>query len=357
MDFTFTPEQQELRRAIRELAADRSTPAHVRRVMDAGSVMDDELWRILARDMGLLGLGVGDERGGAGGSFVDAAVVIEEAGRALMPAPLLPTLVAAQVVAAAPAGPADEMLAGITSGEAPAAVAVATGPVTGGGIGFGSRAAALTGRVEHVLDGGCAQVLVVAAAEGLWLVRTEGDGVDVRAVGTVDPTRGQATVRFDRAAAVPLGDAPAADRAVDVLRVGLAVESVGVARQALEMTVGYLRTREQFGRTIGSFQALQHRAAELAVEVEAATSTAYYAAWATADAPDELPVVAPLALSVCAEAAWHVAAETIQLHGGIGFTWEHDAHLYFKRAATTRLVLGDAPAQRRLVATRAHLAM
>jgi alkylation response protein AidB-like acyl-CoA dehydrogenase len=106
---------------------------------------------------------------------------------------------------------------------------------------------------------------------------------------------------------------------------------------------------------IGSFQALQHRAADLAVEVEAATSTAYYAAWAAADAPDEVPVVAPLALAVCAEAAWHVTAETIQLHGGIGFTWEHDAHLYFKRATTTRLVLGDAHEQRRLVAARSEL--
>jgi alkylation response protein AidB-like acyl-CoA dehydrogenase len=120
-------------------------------------------------------------------------------------------------------------------------------------------------------------------------------------------------------------------------------------------TVDYLKTREQFGKPIGAFQSLQHRAADLVVDLESAASTAYYAAWVAADSPAELPVVAPLALSVCSEAAYRIAAETIQLHGGIGFTWEHDAHLYFKRASATRQWLGDAAAQRRLVAERAGL--
>jgi alkylation response protein AidB-like acyl-CoA dehydrogenase len=122
------------------------------------------------------------------------------------------------------------------------------------------------------------------------------------------------------------------------------------------MTTAYLKEREQFGRPIGSFQALQHRMADLVVAVESAASTAYYAAWVVAESPEELPVVAPLALAVCGDAAYRVAAETIQLHGGIGFTWEHGAHLYFKRATTIRLVLGDTHEQRRLVAQRAGLA-
>jgi alkylation response protein AidB-like acyl-CoA dehydrogenase len=142
---------------------------------------------------------------------------------------------------------------------------------------------------------------------------------------------------------------------VDLLRVALAIEAVGTARHCLASTVDYLKTRVQFGKPIGSFQALQHRVADLAVDLEAASSTAYYAAWVAADAPDELPVVAPLAKAVCADAAYRIAAETIQLHGGIGFTWEHDAHLYFKRATATRMMLGDAHEQRRLVAARAGL--
>jgi alkylation response protein AidB-like acyl-CoA dehydrogenase len=140
-----------------------------------------------------------------------------------------------------------------------------------------------------------------------------------------------------------------------VLRVALAVEAVGAARHCLEVTVAYLKTREQFGRPIGSFQALAHRAADLAVVLEAATSTAYYAAWAVAASPEEIPVVAPLAKSVCADAFSRIAAETIQMHGGIGFTWEHEAHLYFKRATSTRAILGSSHAERRLVAERAGL--
>jgi alkylation response protein AidB-like acyl-CoA dehydrogenase len=179
--------------------------------------------------------------------------------------------------------------------------------------------------------------------------------VRVEPSAPLDPTRRQAVVRLDAVAARRVGDAVASARAVDVLRVGLAVEAVGVARRCLEMTVEHLKTRVQFDRPIGAFQALQHRAADLLVLLESATSTAYYAAWAVAASPEELPVVAPLAKAVCADAAWRVAAETIQMHGGIGFTWEHDAHLYFKRATTTRLLLGDAVEQRRLVARRAGL--
>jgi alkylation response protein AidB-like acyl-CoA dehydrogenase len=356
MDFTFSPEQQELRLAVRELAADRASSAQVRAAMDSGSGVDADLWQLLGREMGLLGVGVAETLGGAGGGFVDGAVVVEEAGRALMPAPVLPTLVTGQVLSLCPdvAGGA-EALGTIVSGEAIGAVAVASGSMTAGRIGFGGSGSALTGTVANVLDGSAADHLVVASADGLWLVPAAGDGVVVTAQRTLDPTRRQASVRFERAPAVLLGDATAADRAVDLLRVALAVEAVGVARRCLEMTIDYLKTREQFGRPIGSFQALQHRAADMAVDVESAASTAYYAAWAAADSPAELPVVAPLALSVCAEAAWHVAAETLQLHGGIGFTWEHDAHLYFKRATTTRLLLGDSHEQRRLVAARASL--
>jgi alkylation response protein AidB-like acyl-CoA dehydrogenase len=356
MDFTFSPEQRELREAVRALAADRSTSAHVRVAMDADEPYDAGLWRALGKEMGLLGIGVDEGLGGAGGGFVDAAVVIEESGRALMPVPVLPTFVAGQVLGRSGA-PGAEALAGMLAGETVVAIGVAKAGLTSGRIGFagGGGTAALGGVVSHVVDGPGATHLVLVAPDGLWLVRRDDPGVTVIAAPTLDPTRRQATVQLDKAPAVALGDGAAAEHALDVFRAALAVESVGVARRCLEMTVDYLKTREQFGRVIGSFQALQHRAADVAVQVEAATSTAYFAAWAVEASPDELPVVAPLALAVCAEAAWHAAAETIQLHGGIGFTWEHDAHLYFKRATTTRLLLGDAHEQRRLVADRAGL--
>src|SRR4051794_26796227 len=355
MDFTFSTEQQELREALRGLAADRSSSAQVRAARASSTPgFDSGLWRVAGAEMGLLGIGIDEELGGAGGGFVDAAVVIEEAGRALMPVPLLSTVVAGQVLARGGSFAADA-LGGIVSGEQPAALGVTSSSLSTGGIGFGGGDSALTGTVSTVLDGAVADVLVIATADGLWLTRAGDKGVTVRPQAALDPTRPQATVHLERAAAVNIGDAGAAETAVDLLRVALAVEAVGVSRSSLAATVDYLKTREQFGRVIGSFQALQHRAAEIAVDVEAAMSTAYYAAWAAEAAPDELPVVAPLALSVCAEAAWHAAAEAIQLHGGIGFTWEHDAHLYFKRATTTRLLLGDAHEQRRLVAARAGL--
>jgi alkylation response protein AidB-like acyl-CoA dehydrogenase len=356
MDFTFSPEQQELREAVRALAADRATSARIRAAMAADEPYDALLWRGLGQQMGLLGLGIDEELGGAGGGFVDAAVVIEESGRSLMPAPVLSTLVAGQLLARAGNSVA-EALGEVVGGERIAAVGVAGSGLSDGRIGFGGDAAGggLSGLVPNVVDGAAAALLVLIGSNGLWLVRADDDRVSVTPQQTLDPTRRQATVGLDKAPAVALGDSTVADHALDVLRVAYAVEAVGVARRCLEMTVDYLKTREQFGRVIGSFQALQHRVAEIAVEVEAATSTAYYAAWTVESSPEELPVVSPLALAVCADTAWHAAAESIQLHGGIGFTWEHDAHLYFKRATTTRLLLGDAHEQRRLVAARVGL--
>src|SRR3954451_32491 len=339
MDFTFTDDQEQLRRAVRQLGREAGG--------DAAS--EETLWRILTQQLGLTGIGIDPERGGAGGDFVDAAVVIEEAGRALLPAPVTTVLVAAAVLGRAGSG-VDELASQVATGERIAVVAVG----------------APQGTIDNVLDGDRADAFLVAADDGLWLVDAWSDAVVVRRQSTLDLSRGQAELGLDDGPAGRIGDAEAARVAVDLLRVALSVEAVGAARHCLDATVAYLKTREQFGRPIGSFQALQHRAADLVVELEAATSTAYYAAWAAAksneavskeaQSPDELAVVAPLALALCAEAAWHVAAETIQMHGGIGFTWEHEAHRYFKRLTTTRAMLGGAHVQRRLVAERAAVA-
>ena len=327
MDVQLSAEQRELRAMVRDLAADRGSSAQRRAVIDAGADHDAELWQLLSGELGLTAIGVAERFGGTGGSFVDVAVVLEEAGRALLPAPLLPTVVAAA------AAPDDEQL-----GEAVVGGAVATLAV---GV--------LTGPLAHVIDGQLADQLVVAAPDALYV----GVAKERVARAAMDPLRWQADVKVDASSLRKVADADASVRAVDVLRVALAVEAIGVARWCLETTVEHLKTRVQFGKPIGSFQALQHRAADLAVALESAAATASYAAWTVADSAEELPTLAPLALAVCADAAYRIAAETIQMHGGIGFTWEHDAHLYFKRALTTRLLLGDNHRQRRLAAERA----
>jgi alkylation response protein AidB-like acyl-CoA dehydrogenase len=329
MDFTFTPEQEDLRRAVRDVAADHAGTAQRRRALDTATGHDADLWRVLT-DLGLPAFGVPEERGGSGGTFVDAAVVLEEAGHALFAVPLLPTIVA-----------------GFAADDPGVHAALAAGATAAIGLGAPGEPAG------HVLAAGVADWLLLAGADGLYAGRAIDAAVDERP--TLDPTRRQATVTLPVGAGRVVGDGAAADRAVDLLRIALAVEAVGVARWCLAATVDYLKTRVQFERPIGSFQALQHRAADLVVRLESAASAAYYAAWAAADSPAEVPVVAPLALSVCAEAAYRIAAETIQLHGGIGFTWEHDAHLYFKRATATRLILGDTHEQRRLGAARSGL--
>jgi alkylation response protein AidB-like acyl-CoA dehydrogenase len=347
MDFTFSSEQQDLRAAIRDVAADRCAPAQLREAIEKHAAYDADLWQLLAGELGLVGIAISEPNGGMGGSFLDAAVVLEEAGAALFPVPLLTSVVAAVAIDRSVADGIADLLGPIARGERSAALVVAPEVSATGDV--------LTGSAHHVIDGHRAEVLVVATPHGLWAVDAAAPGVTVAGAPSIDLTRWFATVTFDGAAASLLGDPAAAEHAVDLLRVGLAVEAMGAARHCLNATVDYLKTRVQFGKPIGSFQALQHRAADLAVDLEAATSTAYYAAWAAADSPEELPVVAPLAKSVCADAAYRIAAETIQLHGGIGFTWEHDAHLYFKRATASRLLLGDGHIQRLLVAERAGL--
>ena len=359
MDFTFTEEQVGLRDAVRRLGEGAAATAG-----DRGAI-----WQALTQQLGLTGIGIPEANGGAGGDFVDAAVVIEEAGRTLLPAPLTTTLVAGCVLMRS--GEAGQALARrVAEGDCIAVVGEAADLDVAGDGGQ------LTGTIPHVLDGDIADALLVATPDGLWWVdlRAEYDGagarVDVQSRTTLDTTRGQARVVLDRCPATRLGDADAASTAIDLLRVALSLEALGAARYCLDLTVSHLKTREQFGRPIGSFQALQHRVADLVVAVEAAASTAYYAAWVATQTTEaqsaggqstggqsagELAVVAPAAKSLCGEAAWQVAAQMIQMHGGIGFTWEHPAHRYFKRITTIRLLLGDGRVQRALVAERAGL--
>jgi alkylation response protein AidB-like acyl-CoA dehydrogenase len=331
-----TPEQSALRAAVRDFCAKHAGP---------------QAWARLTGELGLTGLAVPECHGGAGAGLAEVAVAVEETGRVLLPAPYLSTALAGAVLSEGDAvlggSGAAEFLPGIASGALRAAFVLGGSVAAGGGR--------LTGVAHHVLDGAEADLLVVRARDGeqdaLFAVRAV-DTV-VTPAGSLDQTRSQATVEFRDAPAVAAGRAAA--RAEDLLRVMLAVESVGAAAHCLDVTVGYLKTRVQFGRPIGAFQALRHRCADLAVEVASARATAYAAVRAAAGSPAELPVLGPLAKRHCVDVFWHVAAEMIQLHGGIGFTWEHEAHRYLKRAKTSQLLHGNPAELRRLVSQRAGL--
>ncbi|PZM97817.1 MAG: acyl-CoA dehydrogenase [Actinobacteria bacterium] len=352
MEFGFTAEQTALRDTVRRFLARHVTSDRVR----AADGFDAELWRRFAGELGVTALAIAEEHGGFGASEVELGVVLEETGRVLLPVPYLSTVTAAAAVD--PALGAD-LLPKLADGSVIATLALAE-PGEGWTPERWSCAARrdgeeyrLDGVKEHVLDGAAADVAIVGAIcdgqPGLYAVRAD----EFRRVShdTLDPTRRQARLEFAGARASLVSRD--AHRALELLWAALAVESVGVARASLERTCEYLKTRRQFGVPLAHFQALRHRVADLAVAVEAATSSAWYALRVAGT--DEFAVAAPLAKVVATRAAYTVTAESIQLHGGIGFTWEHDAHLYFKRATANRLLLGDEVALRRLIAERAGL--
>jgi alkylation response protein AidB-like acyl-CoA dehydrogenase len=361
VELTLTAEQRQLGAAVRTLLADRASSQQVRTAMGSETGYDRDLWRRLGSELGVLGLVVPDEYGGAGAGHVERAVVAEELGRALAPSPFLASAVlAVDTLLALPDEPAREaLLPGLASGERIGAVAVAepgTGP-------FDEQASAtqavpdgdgwlLHGRKTSVLGGEPADALLVYAGTGgdpaFFHVSGQAAGLSRTALATLDPTRRLARIEFAGTPARRLaGDAPAALAAVaDRALVALAAEQVGVLRRALEMTVDYATTRVQFGRAIGSYQAVKHGLADAHATAEQASSALRYATWAADHEPAELPLAAALAASYIGPACFQVAHRALHYHGGIGYTWEHDAQLYYKRAKSDELLLG-APAAHR----------
>jgi alkylation response protein AidB-like acyl-CoA dehydrogenase len=223
----------------------------------------------------------------------------------------------------------------------------------------------LTGEKMFVIDGFTADLIVVVAriagttgTDGItfFTVRGDADGLNRTALSTMDMTRKQAKLEFNNVVATPLGSTSggfaAFSKTLDQAAVALANEMMGGAQKVLEQSVEYAKVRVQFGRPIGSFQAIKHKCADMLLEVESGKSAAYYASWAAAEDNEELPVVAALSKAYCSEAYFHATAENIQIHGGIGFTWEHPAHLYFKRAKSSEIYLGDPTYHRELLAQR-----
>jgi alkylation response protein AidB-like acyl-CoA dehydrogenase len=325
--FAFTDEQIGLRRSVRKVLELHGGIGAARRAMQSELGHDGALWSRLSGDLGLAGLIIPERLGGAGLGWVEVAAVSEELGATLAPVPLFSTVCLATSALLACGPLADDALAAIARGETAALV-----------LGRASR---------HVVDGHTADLLVIADDDGVFVVRGDARGVRRRRLATVAPTRTLAEVQID--ASAPL-ERIGAGADLDLARVALAAEQVGGAQRCLDMSVEYAKVRQQFGRPIGSFQAIQHICADMFVLVESARSAAYHAAWTADHDPAGLAAAAATAAAYCGDAFHRCAGDTIQVHGGIGFTWEHDAHLYWKRARADRALLGTPSAQRDRIA-------
>jgi alkylation response protein AidB-like acyl-CoA dehydrogenase len=368
MNFAFTDEQEELRSTVRSFLENKSSEEAVREQMETEDGFDPAVWAQMGEQMGLQGLSIPEEYGGSGYGFVELGIVLEEMGRALLCAPFFSSAVLAAntLLQSGDEAAKQKYLPGIATGETIATLAYTepsgkwdesgiTMEATKSGDGY-----TLTGTKSFVLDGNAASLFIVAAKTdaGTSLFAVEGDapGITRTNLSTMDQTRKQAKIDFDNTPATLIGEDgkgwDTLQTVLDLAAVALAAEQVGGAQKVLEMAVDYAKVRVQFGRPIGSFQAIKHKCADMLLEVESAKSAAYYGMWCASEMNDELPSTASLAKAYCSEAYFHAAAENIQIHGGIGFTWEHPAHLYFKRAKSSELLFGDPTYHREQLAQR-----
>jgi len=372
MRFAFSDEQEELRRSVCRVLNAHASAAHTRRAMESEVGHDPALWKRLAGELGLTGLVVPEAHGGAGLGWIELVAVMEELGKALACVPFFSTvcLGTSALLVGADDDQQRELLPAIAAGTATTTLAHLESDGDLGADAINAVATpdgdqiVLTGHKRHVVDGHTADLLIVAArapatrgADGiaLYAVPATSPGVTRQRVVTIDQTRPLADIVLDRVrlpARARLARAawPELERILAFAAVGLAAEQVGGAQRCLDLAVDYAKVRTQFGRPIGSFQAIQHRCADMFLLVESARSAAYYAGWAAAHEPDELATAAATAKSYCSDAFFRCAGDAIQIHGGIGFTWEHDIHLYFKRARASRAFLGEPTLHRERVA-------
>jgi alkylation response protein AidB-like acyl-CoA dehydrogenase len=368
MSMIFNAEHEELRTSVRRFLEQKSASADIRRLMETDEGYDQAAWQQMAGQLGLQGLSLPEEHGGSGYGFVEQIVVLEEMGRALLCAPYFSSVILAgtALVESGDEAAQSDMLPGIADSSTIATLAWVENPAQWGTESLATAATRsgggyiLGGHKTLVLDGHVASLILVVArtddGPSLFAVDPAAPGVARRKLESLDMTRKLASLKLSGTPGRLIGSKGAAagilERTLRVAAVALAAEQVGAAQRCLEMSVEYAKLRVQFGRPIGSFQAIKHKCVDMLLEVESARSAAYYAAWAVATGSDELPVVAPLAKAYCSEAFAKVAAETIQIHGGIGFTWEHDAHLYHRRAKSTEQFLGSPAMHRDLFVQR-----
>jgi alkylation response protein AidB-like acyl-CoA dehydrogenase len=362
-----TEDQQDFKALVREYLAEKSPESEVRRLMETEEGYDPAVWRQMAEEVGLQGIMIPEQYGGQGFGWTELGIVLEEMGRTLLCAPYFSTVVlaATAILQSGDEAAAAARLPGIAAGSSIASLAFPGENGRWDAEGITARAVRddqgwrVSGTAPAVIDGHTAQFLIVPAqtSEGVALFMVDrGTGVVSTPVRTLDQTRKIAGVSFENASAEPLGAIGAGqqtlERVLDLAAVGLAAEQAGGARAALEASVAYMNGRVQFGQRIGSFQALKHMAADVLVEVESASSAASYALWAATEDNNELQAAASLAAAYCTDAFVAAAHQNIQFHGGMGFTWEVPAHLYFKRARADEILLGDAQHHREHLAVR-----
>ena len=372
-DLLYTETETELRDSVRSLLAARCKPEDVLPRADGsgGTGGDTALWHALAADLGCAGLLVPEDDDGAGATFREAATVAEELGRSVAPVPYLGSAVVA-TMALLEAGN-HQLLAELARGDVTAALAVgfATAPgdafprtarLSAPRAGDSNGGARLRGEVRGVADALDADLLLVPAdgvPHALYVVGTRTEGLRRTPVSSLDMTRPLCDVEFTDAEARLIAPGSGAEDAFQLALLagaaGLAAEQLGVAEKCLELTVAYVKERRQFARPVGSFQALKHRLADLWVEITQAWAAARYAAACLAEGNDDTPVAVALAKAHCGDVAVHAAEECVQMHGGIGFTWEHPAHLYLKRAKADSIGFGTSSHHRAALADLVNL--
>jgi alkylation response protein AidB-like acyl-CoA dehydrogenase len=368
VDFDLSEEQRDLRDAVRKFLRASFPAAALRDVVDGRDTGERSLWNALARELELPGLSVPEEFGGAGAGLLELCLVLEELGRVCYPGPFLASagLAARTLLLSAAPAAQDRWLPAIAAGELVATVApsVLQAEAVRPRAARGPGGWTLDGTEAYVLNGAGADLIVVAADSdagcGLFAVQAGRPGLTVRALRGLDPTRPLARVELRAAPAIPVGSPAAGAAVADQLRgvasILLAAEQLGGMQACVEMAVGYASARHQFGRPIGSFQAIKHKCANMFVEADTSRAMVAVAAWAVdSGACHDLPALGDLTGAHVSDAFLRVAAENLQVHGGIGYTWEHDAHLYFKRATASQRLLSMPQRRRAAIAARAGL--
>ncbi|MFW2389663.1 MAG: acyl-CoA dehydrogenase family protein [Polyangiales bacterium] len=379
MEFSFSEDQDELRRSARRFLEVESSEERVRNAMESDRGYEVATWEQLSEELAWTALTIPEEYGGLGMSYLDLHPLMEEMGRALLCSPFFSTIClgANAILLGGSDAQKETLLPGIAAGETTATLAFgeknARMNATGVEASYAKSGSGyvLNGEKSYVVDGDSADLLVVAArlqgSEGndgvsLFLVPADVDGVTQTWQPTMDQTR--------RLGAIELADVSVStdgllgeegrgwelcERTLDLARIALAAEQVGAAEMCLDMSVEYAKVRKQFGRPIGSFQSIKHKCADMLMMIESARSAAFYASALAAQGDFDLGEAASGAKAICSDTFFHCAAECIQIHGGIGFTWEHAAHIYFKRAKSTETLLGDPSFHRERVAQRMGL--
>jgi alkylation response protein AidB-like acyl-CoA dehydrogenase len=369
--FAPSDDQEAIRETTRTFLEKTSTPSEVRRLMETETGFDPSVWRALASDLGLVGLLIPERYGGAGLGFIELALVMQEMGRALLCTPYLSSAVLAPLALEQLGDDEtrERLLPAIAAGGARAAVTLPAGPreLAAGDLHVRAKpdgaAFRLHGRAQFVIDGASADVVLVLAGDDharsrLFAVESGAGGLARTPLDTLDATRKQADLDFEGVEASAAGPPASPESLARVLAgaaVALAAEQAGGAERTLEDAVSYAQLRQQFGRPIGSFQAVKHKCADMLMAAESAKTAAWYAAWAMATGADGAVAASRVAKAICSEAFLSNAGENLQVHGGIGFTWECDAHLHLKRARSSWALFGAPPELRELTADAMEL--